>query len=271
VWQLLKVAFFLFLCTSLSLRLLCAVLVRPVLFSVPHLLLALYDSVDFLYHRLGLSALVATLQSASTRPSLFSSLSSYFPDLQTSSPSSSSWSSIDAVSIAALHPLTRLISLMQRRTERARRRRMEVRHLLLQPEGGERVLEEEMARDVANEEVKRELEEASEWVQVAGGLLEGAADDRSRLLDPYLVPLLSAVLELRAAMEEWEEVVEAEWAPVTAPTWKALKAAVAEATERMGRGLKGRMTELELPAKHRESIEALQRGTVDKGNEEKKQ
>ena len=264
VLKLLEVTLLSFLCTALSLRLLAVVLTRPVAFSLPHLLLAVYDSADRLYRRLGLSWLCVLLSSPSTRRLLFSSLPALFPDLPSISPSSTSLTTVDAVATAALHPLSQLLSLLHQRTSRLQRRRLQAQQMLLQRVDDVAAVVEE------DEAIQLQLEEAVEWVQVATGLLEAAADDRGRVMDVYLVPLLSALLEMRRAVGEWEGVVGESRARDMAAEWEGLKKAVEQGCVRMAVGLKDRMRELELPAKHRDAIEQLLRALHEKRSEEVK-
>ena len=266
VLLLLKLTLLLLLSASLSLRLLAALLARPVAFPLPHLVLALYDSADRLYRRLGLASLTTLLSMPNTRPLLFSSLAALFPDLSspTAPPSSAlvaSWSTVAAVATAALAPLRQLTSVLQQRVERTKRRRVEARQLLQQLQGAEDVVDGDSLDD------STDFDEIGAWAQAAAGLLEAVPDDRSRVLDPFLVPLLSALLELHAAVHEWVALLGSHTSSPSAEMrdWTALARALEDACARMVRGLQGRLPQLELPAKHRDTVHRiLQTGIAEK-------
>ena len=173
---LLKAVLLLLLCEGLSLRLLAGILAQPVSFPLPYALLAMYDSGDRLYHRLGVAYMVALL-SPGNRSRLFCPLAALFPDVATLAPSLSGLTVVDAVAVAALQPLMAVAGFLHGRALRLRRRQTEAQQML-QAAGG--VVEETALTEEVHREVGLDLNELVGWVQVVGGLLEGVAEDRLR-------------------------------------------------------------------------------------------
>ena len=246
-----RLLFLLYLSSSLSASLLAYVLTRPLPFPLPHLLLALYDTADALYHRLALSGLASLLCSNSPSSLLSAPLPALFPDLKTQA------TAVDAVVIAVLTPLTAFTSRLRRRLEQERRWKREAQHMLVPAAaarggaGGLAVLrtEEDWRRVEDDESLLRCAEAAS-------CLLQRVEQDGRGMLQPYLQSLLTALLDLKEALDGWTQLEQA--ARAGSSSLHSMAAKVQQLCERAAERMRPQLKEMELPARYRDSLQALQ-------------
>ena len=262
ILRLFRIVFVLRLCSTLSYRLLALFLSRSSHFPLSYLLMALYDHYDSLSRYLSFSFLSSFLASPSNRLSLLVPLSAILPDVRPP-PSSPATTAVDAVMTAALHAIAQWVEGRKRSVVEAQRmldaetskekadvvaasRQQWLWWLERARDAGRLLLWQEVEVELAEDEGELESGElVAAAASILASLLSTLDVDRQRLIEPYVSHALTALSELADTC-----------AMVGAGQGVAGLGRVAE--ESLGRaasGLKGKLGELELPAKHRERVE----------------